>query len=321
MIFMIAPVVLFVYNRPLHTQKCLHALANNDLAPQTQLIIYADAPKKDADKEKVQEVRQIIRQKLPFQSIEIREAQENKGLMKSIINGVTEVINEYGKIIVLEDDLITSRGFLTYMNEALDFYEQEQKVMHISGYMFPIRKKLVNETIFYQSTSCWSWATWKNRWQFFNPDAEDLYKQLNESGKMYRFDLDGSNQFKSQLEMNITGKRHTWAIKWEASVHLQGGLCLHPTQTMVRNIGHEGSGSSFDQAGVLENQVLRDYTKVTAIPLQEDNMLREQMKLYYALDGDMRNKKLITYYLKKHSVHLLPKDLKDKLKRLVGRKN
>jgi hypothetical protein len=318
---MLAPVVLFVYNRPSHTQKCLEALANNDLATQTQLIIYADAPKRETDIEKVQEVRQIIRQKLPFQSVEIREAKENKGLMNSIINGVTEVVNQYGKIIVLEDDLIASKGFLTYMNDALNFYEQEQKVMHISGYMFPIRKKLANETVFYQSTSCWSWATWKNRWQFFNPNAQDLYNQLTDSGKMYRFDLDGSNQFKSQLEMNIIGKRHTWAIKWEASVHLQGGLCLHPTQSMVRNIGHEGSGSSFDQAGMLEKQILRDYTKVTTIPLQENTTLREQMKLYYALDGDMRNSKILSYYLKKYSFHLLPKDLKDNLKRLLGRKN
>jgi hypothetical protein len=263
---------------------------------------------------------------MPFKSVEIIESAQNKGLMASIIDGVTEVVNRYGKIIVLEDDLLTSKGFLTYMNDALNLYENETKVMHISGYMFPIRnfsdgffdnlfgnilgklfdynfEKNIHETVFYQSTSCWSWATWKNRWEFYNPNALDLYNQLNESGKMYRFDLDGSNQFKSQLEMNISGKRLTWSIKWEASVHLQNGLCLHPTETMVRNIGHEGSGSSFDNSGLLATQNLRNYTKVTAIPLVENEELRKKMKLYYILDGEMTTKKMLFYYLKKYILY------------------
>ena len=321
---MLAPVILFVYNRPFHTSQSLQALALNDLAQDTKLIIYADGINKEADSKNVQEVRKIIRQKMPFKSVEIIESDNNKGLMNSIIDGVTETINQYEKVIVLEDDLLTSKGFLNYMNDALNFYEKEQKVMHISGYMFPVRNlfdslfnnfvgkiidydfaKNISETVFYQSTSCWSWATWKDRWNFYNPNAEDLYKKLNESGKMYRFDLDGSNQFKSQLEMNISKKRLTWSIKWEASVHLEGGLCLHPTQTMVKNIGHEGSGSSFDSSGLLATQNLRNYTKVAAIPLIENQKLREQMKLYYALDGKMTTKRILFYYLKKYLLHNL----------------
>ncbi len=314
---MLAPVVLFVYNRPFHTAQSLQALAKNDLATETQLIIYADGIKKDADItqiHKIEEVRKIIRQKLPFKSVEIRESVANKGLMNSIIDGVTEVIKEYGKIIVLEDDLLTSRGFLTYMNDALNLYENEPKVMHISAYMFPINQKLP-ETVFYQSTSCWSWATWADRWTAFNPDAADLYKKLQESGKMYRFDLDGSNEFKSQLAMNIANKRHTWSIKWEASVHLQGGLCLHPHMTMVRNIGHEGSGSSFDSSGLLAMQDLQDYVKVEKIPLEENQSLRNRMKLYYALNGNITTKRLLYYYLKKYTFHLLPKSWKEILRK------
>jgi hypothetical protein len=314
----LSPVVLFVYNRPQHTQACLDALAKNDLATETDLFVFSDAPKNEQDWDKVNEVRRLFRQNLPFKNIYLFEATENKGLMTSIIEGVTKIVNQYEKIIVLEDDLITSKGFLAYMNDALNFYENVPQVMHISGYMFPIQKKLPHETVFYQSTSCWSWATWKNRWQFFNPDATDLYQKLIATNKMFRFDLDDSNQFKSQLEMNITGKRYTWAIKWEASVHLQGGLCLHPTQTMVRNIGHEGSGNSFDKSGLLATQSLRNYTKVEPIPLQESQTLREAMKLYYALDGDMRKRKQFLYYLKKYTFHKLPKTWKNKIRSIAS---
>jgi len=291
---LLAPITLFVYNRPSHTLQSLQALAKNELALQSHLLIFADAAKREEDVKNVAEVRKLIRQKLPFKSVEIIETISNKGLMNSIIDGVTMVINQYGKIIVLEDDLITSQGFLTYMNEALTCYEDEKKVMHISGYMFPIHKKLP-ETVFYQSTSCWSWATWKDRWAYFNPNAQELYDKLLSSGKMYRFDLDGSNQFISQLEMNITGKRHTWSIKWEASVHLQGGLCLHPHMSMVRNCGHEGSGTSFDSSGLLAIQPLQSYVHVTKIPVVENQDLRERMKLYYALDGKITTTRMMYY--------------------------
>ena len=315
----LAPVVLFVYNRPQHTAQCLAALASNDLAEKTNLIIYADGIKKDSDAPKVAEVRKLIRQNFPFQSIKIIESIENKGLMQSIIDGVTEVIGQYGKVIVLEDDLICAKGFLRYMNDALDLYENEPHVMHISGYMFPVFKKLP-ETLFYQSTSCWSWATWKNRWQYFNPDAQDLYNKLQESGKMYGFDLDGSNQLKPQLEMNIQNKRHTWAVKWEASVYLRGGLCLHPGKSLVRNIGHEGSGSSFDYSGILATQALTDYIKVEKIPLKQNLTLRNRMKLYYALDGNISKKRIFYYYLKKYTFHLLPNTWKNSIKQFQKNK-
>ncbi len=317
---MLAPVVLFVYNRPFHTQQTLLALSQNDWATQSTLIIYADGAKNKDSEAKVAEVRQLIRQRQWCKEVIIRESEVNKGLTKAILEGVTEVINEYGKAIVLEDDLVTAKGFLKYMNEALDFYENTPQVMHISGYMFPIRQQLPNDTVFYQSTSCWSWATWKDRWQHLRTDAQWLYDELIRTHKMYRFDLDGSNQFKSQLEMNISGRRSTWAIKWEASVHLLGGLCLHPTQTMVRNIGHDGSGSSFDFSGQLHTQNLRTYTRIEPIPLEESTVLRERMKLYYALDGDLRPKKMMWFYFKKYTIHLLPTFLIKAIKKLL-RKN
>jgi hypothetical protein len=318
---MLAPIVLFVYNRPFHTQQTLLALSQNDLAMQSTLIIYADGAKNKDSEAKVAEVRQLIRQRQWCKEVIIRESEVNKGLTKAILEGVTEVINEYGKAIVLEDDLVTSKGFLKYMNEALDFYENTPQVMHISGYMFPIRQKLPNDTVFYQSTSCWSWATWKDRWQHLCTDAQWLYDELIRTNKMYRFDLDGSNQFKSQLEMNISGRRSTWSIKWEASVHLAGGLCLHPTQTMVRNIGHDGSGSSFDFSGQLHTQALRAYTQIKPIPLEESTVLRERMKLYYALDGDLRPKKVMWFYVKKYTIHLfLPTPLIKAIKELLRKK-
>ena len=139
---MLAPIVLFVYNRPWHTEQTLNALMQNELADQSVLYIYADGPKENATEEqlkKIEEVRHVIRTKKWCKEVHIIESEKNKGLADSIINGVTEIVNKYGKVIVLEDDIVTSKGFLKYMNEALELYKEEDKVYHISGYMFPVK--------------------------------------------------------------------------------------------------------------------------------------------------------------------------------------
>ena len=180
-----APIVLFVYNRPWHTLQTLNALMKNELADQHVLYIYSDGPKiKAANDEvkKIEEVRKLIRTKQWCKEVYIVESETNRGLADSIINGVTEIVNKHGKIIVLEDDLITSAGFLNYMNIALNLYKNEKNVMHISGYMFPTEKKLP-ETFFLVFTSCWGWGTWDRAWQSFDLSARNLLSKVKKQVK------------------------------------------------------------------------------------------------------------------------------------------
>lgn len=239
---MCSPIVLFVYNRPEHTRKTIEALLKNDLAEQSELFVYCDGPRSDADSEKVLQVRDYVNRLTGFRSVRIIERDENIGLAQSIITGVTEIVNRFGRIIVLEDDIVTSRYFLRYMNDALVHYQDVDKVMHISGYMFPIDSNGLPETFFYRSTSCWGWGTWKRSWCYFEKEPVKL---LNEFSKNDReeFCLNGATDHWKQVVSNFNGRINTWAVFWYASVFRLNGLCLHPAESLVENIGHDGSGS------------------------------------------------------------------------------
>ena len=176
----LAPIVLFVYNRPWHAEQTLNALMKNELADQSVLYIFADGPKDNATEDqlnKIKEVRQVIRSKRWCKEIHIIESDKNKGLANSVIDGVTKIVNKYGKIIVLEDDLVTAKGFLHFMNNALDKYEEEEKVMEVSGFNFPLKIAHKNSAHFLLFASSWGWATWKRAWVQFDAQASG-YEQL-----------------------------------------------------------------------------------------------------------------------------------------------
>lgn len=250
-----APIVLFVYNRPEHTRKTLEALKDNIDADQSRLIIYCDGQKPDAIQEeldKIIEVKAAVREQKWCREVEVIERPQNYGLAKNIISGVTEVLNEYGKVIVLEDDIVTSPGFLKYMNSALNLYQNEARVMHISGYLPKTSgwNKLPS-TFFLRFMSCWGWGTWNSSWQSLNTDSKFLYDSILERDVNFnKFNLEGSIALSNQLKDNIAGKIDTWAIKWMASIYLESGLCLYPNQPLVSNIGWDGSGVHSQDLGM-----------------------------------------------------------------------
>jgi GT2 family glycosyltransferase len=190
----LAPIVLFVYNRPWHTRKTIEALKRNVLTKESNLFIFSDGPQDDdnGDKLKVAAVRDYIDNIDGFNKVEIIKRNENFGLAKSITNGVTDIVNKFGRIIVLEDDLVTSPYFLTYMNEALELYKNNEKVISIHGYTYPTKKELP-ETFFIKGADCWGWATWKRGWDKFNIDAEKLYNEIEQKGLSKEFDFNGSH--------------------------------------------------------------------------------------------------------------------------------
>jgi hypothetical protein len=238
----LAPIVLFVYNRPEHTRRTLAALAANPLAIESDLIIYADAAKKSEHAGSVETTRAIVRKASGFRSVSIEERVENFGLARSVIAGVTAACESHSRAIVLEDDLVVVPSFLSYMNNALDRYESEARVMQISGYMFPVsRPEELPQSFFSGLPTSWGWSTWRRAWSSFEPDASRLIELLKADDRV-SFDLGGQFAYSKMLEDQSRGRLDVWGVRWYASMFLRKGLCLYPSHSLVSNIGMDGSG-------------------------------------------------------------------------------
>ena len=239
-----APIALFVYNRPEHLLRTLSSLRANPLARDSTLYVFSDAAVGPQDSEAVETVRRIVKTTDGFNEICVREQPKNLGLAKSIIAGVTELAAAYGRVIVLEDDLVTAPGFLTYMNEALDRYDKDQQVMQVSGYMFPIeRPKRVGQTFFCRIPTSWGWGTWARAWERFNSDSTQMVEFLrSHPDRREAFNLNGAYPYFDHLTLQAQGKLDVWGVRWYASMFTAGGLCLYPGQSLVQNIGMDGTG-------------------------------------------------------------------------------
>lgn len=241
-----APVVLFTYNRLDHTRQTVEALQENVYAEETELYIYSDAPKNEAAAESVRVVREYLHGVTGFKRVEIIERAENWGLARNIIDGVTKIVNEYGKVIVLEDDIVTSKYFLQYMNEGLERYKDEAQVMEISGFAPRMPMSGVPETYFLCFGDCWGWATWDRAWRYFKREPEKCRRSFTPE-EIKRFNLDdNTDEFWEQVVANCDGRLYTWAIFWYAAIFKQNGLCLIPNESMVRNCGMDGTGEHCD---------------------------------------------------------------------------
>ena len=277
-----SPVLLFTFNRPKHTRKTVEALQKNKLVDQSDLIIYSDAPKKQNDLPAVEEVRAYINTVTGFKSVRVIERTRNWGLADSIIDGVTQTVRQYGSVIVLEDDIITSPFFLNYMNDALNYFKEEKKVWHISGWNYPFDHKGLEDVFVWRLMNCWGWATWKDRWNYFEKDSKKLIHEFDKK-TIYDFDLSNSGQFWSQVIANHKGKMNTWAIFWYASIFKQNGLCLNPSISYVKNIGHDGSGEHCRaDRNYLNNIQLNGKRKAQFnIPLKESDVAVERVIRFY----------------------------------------
>lgn len=276
----LAPIVLFVYNRPWHTQQTVEALQKNQLAKDSELFIYSDAAKNESVKLAVDEVRRYIKSINGFRKVTIIERDKNWGLADSIIDGVTTIVNKLGKIIVLEDDLVTSPYFLTFMNEALDFYKFEEKVWHISGWNYPVEIEEIADAFLWRVMNCWGWATWADRWQYFEKDTGKIIDEFKKED-IKSFNLEGVEDFFSQVIANKNNQINTWAIFWYASIFKSKGLCLNPVKTLVDNIGHDGTGvhCSTDKYHVDHIKVSSDFN-VEVAKIKENPIYVEAIQDY-----------------------------------------
>jgi hypothetical protein len=248
-----APIALFVYSRPNHTRHVLDSLRRNTLSGQSDLIIFSDAARKPEHEASVNSVRAMIQKVDGFKSVRVVQRDRNLGLAASIEDGVRQICDDYGKVIVVEDDLIVSPYFLAFLNASLDRYEGEASVMQVSAYMFPGSYDAECDALFLPLISCWGWATWKRAWEQYDPKASGFSRLKEDSVLREKFDLGGAYEYFKMLEQQVRGEINSWGIKWLLSVFLHQGVVLYPKHTLVSNTGVDGSGTH--GAGVAALQV------------------------------------------------------------------
>ncbi|OPA80472.1 sugar transferase [Paenibacillus selenitireducens] len=251
----LAPIILFVYNRPDETRRTLDALRKNDLAEQSELIIFSDAPKNSNEVSRVNDVRTLISNISGFKQVTIIEQRYNKGLANSIINGVNEIIKAQNKVIVLEDDLITSRLFLTYMNNCLDFYEENKTIWSISGFTpnLAIPPDYKHDIYLTMRACSWGWATWKDRWINIDWNINN-YHQVSQ--KKYRSKINRcGNDMRWMLSDQKKGYINSWAVRWCYNQLIKEMYTVYPTSSFICNIGMIGEGThgSFRKEYVTNN--------------------------------------------------------------------
>ena len=305
----LSPIVLFTYRRI--PEETIESLLQNNLAKESELFIYSDGYKSDADKNDVLEVREYLKTIDGFKNIKIVESPYNKGLANSIIGGVTEVINKYGKVIVLEDDLIVSTDFLEYMNNALDFYKNDQRIWSISGYgpQLPCLKNYNKDLYLSPRGSSWGWATWKDRWNSVDWDVKDFDKLKYNKEMRKKFELGGDDMYR-MLELQMLGKIDSWAIRWCFSQFLQNKYTVYPVKSKVVNDGfkdnkgtHNSGRSSKWDVKVHDNVVVFENLKV-------DKYIVYCFKKYYDIIWFTK----IGYFLRKHAGYKMAKKIIGKIK-------
>ena len=277
----LSPILLFVYNRPAHTRRCIESLSRNSLAIESELFIYADGAKDQTVADEVEEVRQYIRSIQGFKKVTLIERNENWGLARNIIDGVSTQVKKYGKVIVLEDDLVVAPHFLRFMNDALETYQDEPKVGHIQACDFTQDASLP-DTFLIKWTGSWGWATWERAWKHFNPNGKELLQELEARKLTYTFDFNGKYGFTRMLRRQIEGKNNSWAIRWNASLFLKDILSLNVGRSLVQNEGFDGSGTNCGGGGLYASHLHLEPLPVHKIsPVLENQNARKAFIRYY----------------------------------------
>jgi len=276
----LAPIVVFTYNRPEHTQLTLDALLINSLANESDIIIYSDSARTANHNKAVDEVRSYLSELTGFRSIKVIHRDNNFGLAESIIQGVTEVLQQSEKVIVLEDDMVVSPYFLEYMNEALEQFVDDDRVISVHGYVYPIDVELP-EAFFLPGADCWGWATWRRGWALFNSDGQYLLDELVRRHLIQEFDYNGAYPFLSMLKDQIKGANDSWAIRWHASAFLAGKLTLYPGRSLVHNIGNDSSGTHCGDSDSMDAKLSETKIKLNNIAVESSRTGREAFENFF----------------------------------------
>ena len=228
-----------------HLKVTIEHLLKNKLSELSDLIVFSDGATDNAALDGVQEVRKYLRSINGFKSIKVVERSKNFGLAENIIQGITTIFETYPKIIALEDDMASSPYFLQYMNQALDYYEKNEEVISIHGYVYPLKEKMKNH-FFLRGADCWGWGTWKRGWDLFERDGSKLLSELLKNNLQNEFNFNQSYNYVGMLKDQISGKNNSWALRWYASAFLKNKLTLYQKKSFSNNIGFDGNGTHCD---------------------------------------------------------------------------
>ncbi|NJN11914.1 MAG: glycosyltransferase [Richelia sp. RM2_1_2] len=263
-----SPIALFIYKRPEHTRRTLESLMQCPEFADSPLYVFCDGAKKEEDKEKVMQAREVARSMVGAKA-EIIESPTNRGLANSIISGVTNLCDQYQRVIVVEDDLVVAPQFLSFLNAALEKYQEEHSVMQVSGHMFSVPEFANrNEAVFLPFTTSWGWATWKRAWDYFDAEASGWEVLKTDKQMQNRFNLDGCFDSFKMLKQQMSGEVDSWAIRWYWSVFKNNGCVVYPPSSYVNNIGFDGSGThgSFFAQLFLKNVPEITSSKIISLP-------------------------------------------------------
>lgn len=328
----LAPIIVVAYNRPTHLARTLESLCKNDYAQDSILYIYCDGPKPFEKTEssmndrncvgyqsnlwkfygtnidyeeylsKINETRNIATKITGFKEVNVIKRDANMGLADNIVSAVTEIVNKYGKVIVFEDDIVSTKGCLKYLNDALNLYENDEKVMHVSAYTYPHKCKLPESFFFYTPYPAGGWATWDRAWKNYIDDTQYLVDYWKNDWKS--FNVIGQEHLQKQLLLNLNGVLKTWYIKWYASIRILDGLCLYPSIAMTQNIGMDGTGTTSILSDQLYVKHLAEYTNVNRIKIECNKKGAHMMKIkasghWYSRRYRIMWKNKIKYFIKK----------------------
>lgn len=290
----LAPIVLFAYNRPWHTEQTLNALKSNHYSDKSTLYIFCDGAQKGATQEdlhKISEVRALVRKEKWCLEIHIIEHEKNLGLANNILTGINYVFDRYEKVIVLEDDIVTSKDFLSFMNFSLEYYKEEKDVYHINGYNNQSNLQFIlDDYYFLRFMFCWGWGTWKDRWSKLNNDYKAHYNKLiNNEKLLYQFNYGSKMKFQEQLMANIKNQIKTWAVLWNCTIFFEQGYCLTPKKSYVHNIGMDGTGENSIKTNFYDTEISNKIKPFRGnIKVMEKNKSRLHLKLFFEFGSRFR---------------------------------
>lgn len=272
-----APIAIFAYRRPLHTARLIESLLRNDAASRSPVFVFCDGARTPDANEAVAATRRIVREKLGSRC-EMIERDSNWGLAASIIAGVTELTGRFGRVIVLEDDLVLHPGCIDFLNAALGQYADDAAVWHVNAYRYPIPAAPAPR--FSRLPSSWGWATWERAWAGFERDAGKLERDIRDAGLVARMDFDGQFPYYAMLRDQVRGHVDSWAIRWYASLLMHGGLSIYPNASQVLNEGMDGSGVHCDTTSAYSVE-LGPASQDWPTEVLEDEETYLQMRAYF----------------------------------------
>lgn len=275
-------VAVVAYRRPEHLRRCLEALSLNTESSDTKLTVFVDGPRFPSEEDLVNRVAAVAESFTNFRELQIVRRSRNLGLSRSVIDAVDSSLEERDGVIVLEEDLIVSRFFLRFMNEAIELYRNEDSVASIHGYIYPVQQSLP-ETFFLLGADCLGWATWRSAWSLFEIDGQALLDRFEGASERTRslFDFNNSYPYLRMLQSQVAGENDSWAIRWYASAFLADRLTLYPGQSLVFHGGSDGSGTNAGTTKVLDVDVTQDAIVLSVIPIEDHQGARLSFETYF----------------------------------------